>query len=137
MLERQPGVPGRHVGQPPLLAALCRAHLDRRAAPVGHEELEQVRVLEPARDDDLAGDRDLSAVVLEGEAPQHVGLAAAGGVLEVEAVPVRESSVAEVEELDVGGVLADADAQDVGRAQAAAVGDLPLGEWRTAISRLR
>ena len=50
------------------------------------------------------GDRDLAAVVLEGEAPQHVGLAAAGGVLEVEAVPVGEPPVAQVEELDVGGV---------------------------------
>ena len=48
-------------------------------------------------------DRDLAAVVLEGEAPQHVGFAPAGGVLEVEAVPVGEPSVAQVEELDVGG----------------------------------
>ena len=126
MLERQLGVAGGKVGQAALLAPARAAHLDARPAALAEERLQEVRVLERLRHHHLAGDRHLAAVVLQGEAPEHVRRGAVGGVLEVEAVPVGQAPVPQVEQLHVGGVAAARDAEHIGRAHAAAVGDLAL-----------
>ena len=54
-----------------LLAALGRPHLDARAAPLGEELGERVRVARLARHDDLRRDRRRRAVVLEAERLEH------------------------------------------------------------------
>ena len=107
VLERHLGIAPGQLDQPPLLAPLRDPHLDRRRPPLGQVQRQQVGVLKARRQEHLARDRDLAAVVLDREPPQHVRLALAAGVVQVEAAPVGQPPVAELEQLDVGGVLGD------------------------------
>src|SRR5262249_9102776 len=65
--QRELGVPLRELLQPPLLAALGRAHLDPRAAQLGQEAFERAQVAQAARHEDLRRDRRRRTVVLEAE----------------------------------------------------------------------
>ena len=86
--ERELGVLLRELLQPPLLAALRRAHLDPRAAQLREEALERAQVAEAARDEDLRRYRRRRAVVLDAEPLEHLERVVAGRVLEVERVAV-------------------------------------------------
>ena len=133
MFQRQLGVLGGEFGDPALLAALRRSHFDAGAAPLLQKGAEQLGVGERPRHNHLGGDRDVTAVVLEGESPQGIGLVLALGVFEIEALAIGEPAVAQVKELDVCGVPGERNRQHVGRAQAALVGHLRLGEMADSI----
>ena len=113
--ERELGVLLRELLQPPLLAALRRAHLDARAAQLGEERLQRARLAEAARHEHLRRDRRRRAVVLEAELLEHLGDLLAGRVLEVERVAVDHPPVAEREDLHGRAVRADRDADHVDR----------------------
>ena len=84
-----------------LSPALGVADLDRRAAPLGQGLLERL-TRDAARDHDLRRDRRRGGVVLEHELLGDLGLVALGLVVEVEALPVGEHAVADLEDLRVG-----------------------------------
>ena len=61
-VERQAGVLRRHLLEPPLLAALGRAELDPRPAPLGQELGERAQVAGVARDDHPRAERSAPSV---------------------------------------------------------------------------
>ena len=101
-VEREPRVALGQLEDPPLVAALGRADLDARAAPLAERRRQLVAVLDPRLDDDLRRDRHLVGVVLVDELGGHHALRGLGDVLEVERLAVGEHPVADLEDLGVG-----------------------------------
>ena len=128
VLERQPGVLVRELGEAPLLAALRRPHLDPRAAEIAEERRERLRVDDVGRDDDLRRDRRRRAVVLEAERLEDRRAILPLDVLEVEGEAVDEPAVAQGEELHRGALAVRGEPDHVDRPHRAPVGGLPLRE---------
>jgi len=98
-LRRQVGVVLRQVEQAALRPALRRAHGDPGATPLAQDGAQAAVVVE--RRYHLRRDRRALPVVLEQELLEHVGGLPAGGVLEVERLPVHDRPIADQEDLDV------------------------------------
>ena len=102
LLEREPRVALGELVEPPLLAAPRVPQLDRAAAAL----LEQLAARPRPRasdggPDDLGRDRQRRRVVLDRELLGDLVLAAAGAVLQIEALAVRQHAVAHLEHLRV------------------------------------
>ena len=128
MLEREPRVLLRELREPPLLAALRRAHLDTRAAEVAEERRERLGVRDVRGHDDLRRDRRRAAVVLDAERLEDRLAILPLDVLEVEREAVDHLPVPEREQLDRGAVALDGEPDHVDRADGALVGRLALRE---------
>ena len=116
--EREPGVALGQLAQPPLVAALGNAHLDRAAAAARQSLREQLGARPQRRaHDHQPRHRRHRRVVLGGELLGHLVLAALPLVGEVEAMALGEHAVADLEHLCVGGGPVGGDRDQVGRLQ--------------------
>ena len=128
VLQREPRILLRELGETPLLAALRSANLDPCAAQIAEERGERLRVLDVGRDDHLRRHRGRAAVVLDAERLEDRGAVLPCDVLQVEGKPVDELAVAEREELHRGAVAVDCESDDVDRPHRLLVRCLPLRE---------
>ena len=127
-VEGEPCVLGGQLGQPPLLAAGRRPHLDAGAAQLRQEPLQRFEPRRVRRHDDLRRDRGRVAVVLERERLEDRRHVLALDVLEMEAVAVDHLAAAEREHLHGGAIALGSDAEHVDRAGLPPVCALLLGQ---------
>ena len=117
LLEREPRVALGQLVDPPLLAALrVRAARPGRSRRSSSASFTTSAARERRRADDLGRDRERRRVVLDRELLGHLALAAAGAVLEIEALAVGEHAVAHLEDLRVRVRVVDRDRDHVERA---------------------
>ena len=124
--ERQLRVLGGELGEPLLLAARRRPHLDRCSAELGEEARERLGVGQVGRDDQLRRHARRRRVVLEAEPLQDRRPVLPFDVLEVEGIAVDQPAVAEREQLHRGAIAVDGEADHVDRADGPPVGTLSL-----------
>ena len=115
-VEREPRVALGELEDPPLLAALGRAQLDRAGAPAGERVGQRRALLDEALHDEQRRDRHVTGVVLQHELLGDLRRAALGLVGEVERLAVGEHAVAHLEDLRVGVAPVERDGDRVERA---------------------
>ena len=117
LVEREARVALGQLEDPPLLAALGGAQLDRALAAAASASRERRALAElAAARPAVPGSTIVPAVVLEHELLAHLGWAPLGLVGEVERLAVGEHAVADLEDLGVGLAAFDRDGDRVERA---------------------
>ncbi len=130
LLDREPRVALGQLVQAALVPALRVTQLDRRLAPLLQRLSHDVGLHERGRPDDLPRYREGRRVVLDRELLRDLGLRAPRAVLEIEALPVRQHAVPDLEHLRVRVRSVHRHGEHVDRADRAARHALAL-EQRT------